>query len=528
MSSPVAALAPMTAPVWMALPPEVHSALLSSGPGPGPLLAAAGSWQALSTEYAAAATELTGILAEVRAGAWEGPSAEQYVAAHTPYLAWLTQQSAHSAATAAQHETAAAAYSTALATMPTLPELALNHTTHAVLVGTNFLGINTIPIALNEADYVRMWIQAATTMSTYQAVSGAALAAAPPSSPAPTILLPGVGEAGRATADTMAAAAQAQAGESGSGFNIVDFYVDILRFLFEPIIDFLRDPIGNTIALVRDFLTNPVEALVTWFPLLFAVGYQAIFQPVGWTTWTLVATAPFLVPLAITLGVIGMQILLDNATPEAVPDQAPPQPATAARPDQSMPVAAGAPAPSGAPAAPTTASTVSAGSAAPASTAAAAAPVAPYAVAGRDPDEGFSPTVGSSSSAKAPASGIPAAASGIAASAAERRKRRRKQKEDIKGRGYADAYMDYADEPDAGPDTEASSASGSGVTASSRGAGPMGFPGTIATGTTEAGGLSTLTGDSFGGGHKSPMLPAGWDPDGDTESDEHPNRKENQ
>ncbi|GLE56945.1 hypothetical protein NJBCHELONAE_22530 [Mycobacteroides chelonae] len=126
--------------------------MLSMGPGSGALLAAAATWNALSAEYRTAASEMQLLLAAVSAGTWEGLSAERYIAGHQPYLSWLQATAESSAANAAKLGEAAAAYYMALADMPTLPELALNHATHAALVGTNFFGINTIPIALNEAD----------------------------------------------------------------------------------------------------------------------------------------------------------------------------------------------------------------------------------------------------------------------------------------------------------------------------------------------------------------------------------------
>ena len=183
-------------------------------------------------------------------------------------------------------------------------------------------------------------------MATYQAVSGAALAATPASTPAPFVLKPGVGEAGRAAADFSALAAQPMAADAGAALSVsgiiedlLRFYGEILRFLFEPIIRFLMDPIGNTIQLITDFLTNPLQALITWGPFLFAVVYQVV----SWVGASILYPSLFLLPLLITTlaivaGVLDRLLELFNMAPAEEPSEEPAaeQPAPA-RAEQTSP-----------------------------------------------------------------------------------------------------------------------------------------------------------------------------------------------
>jgi PPE-repeat protein len=455
----------MTAPVWMASPPEVHSALLSSGPGPGSLLAAAGAWNSLSAEYASAAGELTSLLGAVQAGAWEGPSAEQYVSAHAPYLAWLTEASANSAGVAAQHEIAAAAYTTALAAMPTIPELAANHAIHGVLIATNFFGLNTIPIALNEADYARMWIQAATTMTGYQAISGTALASAPRTSTAPPVLKT------NNVAGQVAAASQKPSQ------------------ILQQIIQFF----GN----------NPLAALAAG-PLLVAFAVYEVVSPIA-TYVPLLTLLPFIIT-----AVVNYAQSLFTVLPEAVPAPAGVVPAFAsAGRSAALPIPAPLPtttAPS-ASSAPASSATVTAGGAP------APAPAAPgfgYLVGGIGPDDGPGPTLIDRDETKAPASAIPAAAAVGAVGRDKARSRRRRRGE---MRDHADEFADMNVEVDPQWGAQADREPVASTVASDRGAGPLGFAGTVSQGSEQATGLATLSGNGFGDGPKMPMVPGTWGPE---------------
>ncbi|MCV7123621.1 PPE family protein [Mycobacterium lacus] len=155
--------------LWHAMPPELNTARLMAGAGPAPMLEAAAGWAALAVAFDTQAVELSVQLRSL-GEAWTGRSSERAIAAAMPMVTWL-QNAAVQAKLRGQRATAqAAAYMQALETTPSLPEIAANHITRAVLTATNFFGINTVPIAVKEMDYfIRMWNQAASAMDVYQA-----------------------------------------------------------------------------------------------------------------------------------------------------------------------------------------------------------------------------------------------------------------------------------------------------------------------------------------------------------------------
>lgn len=66
------------------LPPEVNSGRMYSGPGAGPMLAAASAWDGLAIELHSAAASYGSVVSELTAGPWVGPSSVSMAAAAAP------------------------------------------------------------------------------------------------------------------------------------------------------------------------------------------------------------------------------------------------------------------------------------------------------------------------------------------------------------------------------------------------------------------------------------------------------------
>ncbi|MBV8290778.1 MAG: PPE domain-containing protein, partial [Mycobacterium sp.] len=197
-----------------ALPPEINSGRMYSGPGCGSMLAAAAAWDGLADDLHSTAGSYQSVIWDLIGAAWLGPSSASMAAAVAPYIEWMTTTAALCEETATNARAAAAAYEAAFAMTVPPPMVAANRTLLMSLIATNFLGQNTPAIAATEADYGEMWAQDAGAMYEY---AGASAAASP--LPSFTSAPPTTNPAG--VAGQVAAVAHASATSAGTGTQTV-------------------------------------------------------------------------------------------------------------------------------------------------------------------------------------------------------------------------------------------------------------------------------------------------------------------
>ena len=215
-----------------ALPPEINSARMYSGPGSESMLTAATAWDGLAAELQSAASSYGSVISGLTDESWVGPSSTAMEAAATPYVAWLNSAAGQAEQTASQARAAAAAYQAAFAmTVPPATILA-NRTQLASLTATNVFGQNTPAIAANEAQYGEMWAQDATAMYGYAGNSAAASTLTTFTTP-PSITNP-AGAASQAAAVTQAAGTSTGAGVQSTLSQITSAVPTTLQSLASP------------------------------------------------------------------------------------------------------------------------------------------------------------------------------------------------------------------------------------------------------------------------------------------------------
>ncbi|OBB99231.1 PPE family protein [Mycobacterium sp. 852002-40037_SCH5390672] len=214
-----------------ALPPEINSARMYTGPGSASMLAASAAWDGLATELRSAAASYSSVISGLST-AWLGPSSASMAAAAAPYAAWLTATAAQAEQTANQARAAAAAYEAAFAATVPPPVIEANRADLASLISTNVIGQNTAAIAANEARYAAMWAQDSAAMYGYAGQSAAASAVSPFDPPAQNTNP--AGPAGQAAAVTQTVGSSAGTNTQSTLAQLTSATPNALRSLAAP------------------------------------------------------------------------------------------------------------------------------------------------------------------------------------------------------------------------------------------------------------------------------------------------------
>jgi PPE-repeat protein len=202
-----------------------------SGPGSGPMMAAAAAWDRLAAELGSAADSYSSAIAGLMAE-WQGPSSSAMAAAAAAYATWMSAAAAQAEETATQARDAATAYETALAGTVPPALIAANRAQLTSLVATNILGQNTSAIAATEVQYADMWAQDAAAMYGYAGQSATAAQVTPFTSP-PQTTNPG-GLASQSAGVAQATGTSAGAGAQSTVSQLMSGVPSSLRSLAAP------------------------------------------------------------------------------------------------------------------------------------------------------------------------------------------------------------------------------------------------------------------------------------------------------
>ncbi|WP_306360034.1 PPE family protein [Nocardia sp. CC227C] len=177
--------------LFAALPPEFNSYMLSTGPGPSPMLATSAGYRQLANVLAGTAAASDGSMNSM-SFAWAGPSATAASTAFRTHAAWLRQQAVVAEQVSQHAAGVAGAYAGAMGTMPPLPSIlavkAVIETCRAATLAGAASAPTTAVLAAAEAVYATMWVAASTSMINYSGQASAHVAALPPPIQPPPIV----------------------------------------------------------------------------------------------------------------------------------------------------------------------------------------------------------------------------------------------------------------------------------------------------------------------------------------------------